>query len=144
MDYVDIGAMVGLTMRTVDDAVGDSDLTFTCEDGRRFEFWHEQDCCESVAIEDIAGDLADLVGVPILRAEERSEGAEPEGGYGTATWTFYEFATINGSATVRWLGESNGYYSESVSLRMEAASCPECGCSCDDDRMPCADCAAAS
>ena len=30
------------------------------------------------------------------------------------TWTFYEMRTNAGSVTIRWLGESNGCYSESV------------------------------
>lgn len=92
---------------------------------KSYEFYHAQDCCEHVRIEDICGDLSDLVGSPIITAEEVTREALGEdesdrskrevGEYGT--WTFYKFATAKGSVTVRWLGESNGYYSESVYFR---------------------------
>jgi len=88
----------------------------------RFVFFHAQDCCEHVDINDIVGDLQDLVGEPLLIAEE-VRGETPvdfnEMDHESVTWTFYKFATRKGYVDVRWLGESNGYYSESVSLGRE-------------------------
>lgn len=82
-----------------------------------FKFFHEQDCCESVWIEDIAGELTDLEGVPITEAEvvTNKDSCHDE----SRTWTFFKFGTEKGCVTVRWCGESNGYYSESVSLEIK-------------------------
>jgi len=62
-----------------------------------------------------------LVGSPILQAEESTnENENPEGvdvdeeWRDSFTWTFYRIGTINGGVVIRWYGESNGYYSESV------------------------------
>ena len=109
---------------------GEDQLIFSCENGRKCIFYHAQDCCEGVRIEDICGDLSNLVGAPLLRAEERTNNDETPDGIvcpatdDSYTWTFYEFATIKGSVTVRWLGESNGYYSESVSLQVVEPTLP--------------------
>jgi len=88
-------------------------LVFYTECGKIYAMHHYQDCCESVSIEDIIGNLDDLVGSPITMAEEVSDGGN-ETDYGSETWTFYKFATLKGYVTIRWCGSSNGYYSESV------------------------------
>lgn len=109
-------AMIGLAMVSVSGDAGDDEIVFTAINGRTFKFYHDQDCCESVAINDVIGDLPDLVGYPIVEAEEISSEGEPYSGE-SGTWTFYRFSTVRGTVTVRWLGESNGYYSESVEMR---------------------------
>ena len=85
--------------RTLYRAQADDDtLTLYLSDTNYVQFQHHQDCCESVYIEDICGDLNDLVGAPLIEAEEVSNyEAEPlyehEESY---TWTFYKFATRKG------------------------------------------------
>ncbi len=115
-----------LVGKTLTGGIRDDDydtLTFVTSDGERYQQFHSQDCCESVHIEEIVGDLDDLIGTPILLAEEvESENETPEGMPSpqhaeSYTWTFYKLATAKGHVTIRWLGESNGYYSESVDFR---------------------------
>lgn len=90
-------------------------LKFYMKTGPHVIMYHEQDCCEDVRIEDICGDLEDLLDTPILRAEERYHSKKEK--YGDLSeWTFYEVATIKGSVTIRWYGESNGYYSTAISI----------------------------
>ena len=95
-------------------------MTFA-NDKEKFTFLHWQDCCESVTIDDIVGELSDLEGEPLLIAEEVSgeTPADDEEYYESRSWTFYKFATRKGYVDVRWVGESNGYYSESVDLEYE-------------------------
>lgn len=106
--------LLGKTVTKIEGAVEESkEILFTTENGDIFRMYHEQDCCEDVRIEDIVGDINDLIGNPILLAEEVTNEGELEWG-DTCTWTWYHFATIKGYVTIRWYGESNGYYSESV------------------------------
>jgi len=82
------------------------------------EFFHDKDCCESVEIVQVDGDYRDLEDSPILMAEFEFDdsASKSRSGNDCQTWTFYKFATTKGYVTVRWLGESNGYYSERVAV----------------------------
>lgn len=89
-------------------------LIFTTKE-KKYRMYHDQNCCESVIIDDICGELDWLIGSEILVAEKRQGGGDPKDEYNESfTWTFYELATIKGSVTIRWYGTSNGYYSEEV------------------------------
>jgi hypothetical protein len=99
--------------------IGNSELRFYLTEDHYVKMHHIQDCCESVTIEDIVGDLEDLVGTPLLLVEvrvSRNEDGTDEVYCDSYTWTYYSFRTIKGSVDIRWYGSSNGYYSESVNI----------------------------
>lgn len=120
MNYCDVNVLVGKTLSKIHGGVvGDDVITFTTTDGEMYSMFHYQDCCESVCVEDIVGDMQDLVGEPLLIAEEVSGEIPADfnaADHESVTWTFYKFATRKGYVDIRWLGESNGYYSESVTF----------------------------
>ena len=100
---------------------GSGFVTFECTDGTSYQLYHEQDCCESVYVEDVVGRPEDLLGTPLLLADEAVGPDLPPAGdpaYADSyTWTFYKLGTVKGYVDLRWYGESNGYYSEAVSFR---------------------------
>ena len=120
-EEVSFNALIGKTLKEITGgAKGDGEIIFICDDGSQFLMYHSDDCCESVTVEDVAGDLNDLIGSPILDAREETSNTNPSGVeieyQDSFTWTFYILSTNKGSVTIRWYGESNGYYSESVSF----------------------------
>ncbi len=115
--------LVGKTLTEVRGAEkGSERITLVCDDGSMYAMFHEQDCCENVVVEDVCGDVDDLIGRPIVKAEESTSndriGGESDDSW---TWTFYHLATAHGYVTIRWLGESNGYYGEEVEFRKVGA-----------------------
>jgi hypothetical protein len=116
---MNINELLGKTLVRCVGKKGDEEIEFETTEGTTYKLWHSQDCCESVTVEDICGDLSDLVGSPIIQAEENTDDKDPAGvkleyPRESFTWTFYRLATAKGQVVIRWLGESNGYYSESV------------------------------
>ena len=92
------------------------DIHFDFEDGSKYQMYNDEagpgrgSNDVSVTLEDVNGEWSDLIGEPLTIAEEViNTGGKREG-----TWTFYKFATIKGYVDLRWYGESNGYYSETV------------------------------
>lgn len=125
-DHVNISDMLGKTIFAADGWEEGGDIGICCPsfettDGVLYDFCHYQECCETVVLVDVVGDVEDLVGAPLLIAEERSggstDGYDPPQGDTTQLWTFYELATIKGSVTLRFCGSSNGYYGVEVRIR---------------------------
>lgn len=111
----DISTLVGRVPTRIEQTEDTIEMHF--RDGSRCEFYHVQDCCESVDIEDVNGDWEDLIGQKLMVAECRSSERwipDDEVGEGIEEWTFYTFRSVKGSVDVRWFGTSNGYYSTSV------------------------------
>lgn len=111
--------LLGKTLTEAIGKNGEDEITFRTTEGKTYKMYHSQDCCESVRVEDICGEMSDLVGSPITQAEESESNADPEGykreyPSDSTLWTFYRLATAKGQVIIRWLGESNGYYSERV------------------------------
>lgn len=124
-DYEKFSDLIGKTVVEIQGGeVGSERLTFVCDDGTEYCMQYFDDCCASCSIEDISGDVKDLIGT-IVRAEvpssldqfnEDAEALKSNGGSympESFTWTFYIVGTNKGTVTIRWFGSSNGYYSES-------------------------------
>jgi hypothetical protein len=119
-----VAVLKGKTLSSVTEQ--DDSIIFVTTEGEVYKMFHSQDCCESVYIESIVGDLDDLVGSEILVAEDNENLFDVIRNFGSKrdsdesyTWTFYKFATRKGYVDIRWYGSSNGYYSESVDFIKE-------------------------
>jgi Golgi nucleoside diphosphatase len=124
---VEFKDLLGKTLIKIDIDYNNDKITFYCNNETVYQLFHQHDCCESVTIDDIVGDLEDLLENPITLAEEVSnyeptseediKRTEEINRWGSCTWTFYKLATVKGYVDIKWFGESNGYYSESVDFK---------------------------
>lgn len=90
-------------------------------DGYLFTLKHVQDCCESVVHMKTIGDPQSLIGNTINIAQEDvcddPDWAENNYSDESHTWTVFTLVDDKGNRVdAYWLGESNGYYHESVSV----------------------------
>jgi hypothetical protein len=122
------------TLSKIEVDTNDEYIDFITTHGNRYRLVHFQDCCEYVTIDDICGDLDDLIGEPLLEVEEIVSETpdhlpavdkvklileDTQNGYlvdNSQTWSFYKLRTRKGEVTLRFYGSSNVYYSETVSF----------------------------
>lgn len=110
------GLFVGSTVTAVSVDIGDERSTITTDRGT-LVMVHYEDRCESVQVDDVVGDINDLVGGVVVSFEEVEGDLPATDRYDVShTWTFYNIRTTKGDVTIRWYGTSNGYYSESVDV----------------------------
>lgn len=125
MEVTSFEKLVGHTITDVKIAFDNSVLYLELANGEKHQMFHRQDCCESVYLEDVVGAWYDIKGHEILLAEVVTyddknpievAATEEANGYqdNRYRWTFYKLATNRGRVTLRWYGESNGYYSVEV------------------------------
>jgi hypothetical protein len=113
---VGIESLVGETLTYIDIDDDEGKIMLTTESGRQFMIHHYQDCCEVVRMESTEGDWDALIGKVIeIATHEEEEG--PERQYSDhVTETTLTFKVDGATIISRWIGESNGYYSESVDI----------------------------
>jgi hypothetical protein len=117
--------MVGKTFTRIEHIKDGQERIFFYSDKYVYRMMHEQNCCENVIVDEVHGDIGDLIDTPILDAYlSTNEGHITETQYENEhyTWSFYTIRTIKGSVTLKRYGTSNGYYSEEVNFSREDLS----------------------
>lgn len=125
MSDITLNHLLGQTIVSIAGAEKNNDrVVVTLSSGQRVQLWHEQDCCEGVSIDNVVGIPSLLEGFKVVAASEDNEtppyaAAREFSAYESHTWTTQKIKTGNGhELVIHWLGESNGYYSESVSVSL--------------------------
>ena len=109
---MEIKELLNRTIKSI--YVGD-ETYINCTDGSEWRFYHEQDCCESVALDEKVS-LNPITPCTILDVSYACETGEESWG---DTWTrsTYSLVTSEGPMILVFHGQSNGYYSEDVCLQ---------------------------
>lgn len=125
MKEVDFSTLVGCTILDTEGLELYEEVVKFYTNKGTFQLQHDQECCEHVHLEDVVGDTLDIIGYPIIEAElvtsrkQQDDMPKLQWERDSFTWSFYKIRTIKGEIVLRWLGESNGYYSETVSFYKE-------------------------
>ncbi len=73
---MDISELKGKVLKSIIN--NGNELLFETLDNIKYKMYRIPDCCESVCLEDVAGDLNDLIGVPIVIARVETNSNSPK------------------------------------------------------------------
>ena len=107
--------LVGEVLDAVDIDRKENQILLTTRSGRRFLVYHEQECCEKVAIFGQDGSFDKLIGKPIVEARDIAVDTGDDE-LDSQTTTTLVFRVDDQTVISRWVGDSNGYYSERVDI----------------------------
>lgn len=119
MNKVDFEELVG--KKIIDIKLELDSILFITDKGN-YQLCHIEEWSEDVVIDDICGELKDLVGETIITAKETFNYDNPKFDSFTGlpndshTWSFYHISTLKTHITIKFYGTSNGYYSETADL----------------------------
>ena len=120
MSYANFFELKGKIIKEINGLKIGSDEVFIRTNDETYKIYHAQDCCEHVRIVKVIGNVDELIG-EVVFAEEDAGANEPDWHDEyldeSRTWTKYVLKTANASLEFWFLGESNGYYSEDVSIK---------------------------
>ena len=125
--------LLGKTLSDISILENKSIMVFTTNNGETYRLFNDIGCsaCERPAlIEDICGQLEDLIGNPLLLAEEvsicKTVSKSLKRGYlSEELWTFYKLATNRGAVSIRWYNERSWSYASKVEF-VKILVCKEC------------------
>ena len=119
----DFFTLKGQTIRKIFNLKDESDTFQIVTDKYKYNLYHEQSCCENVRLVNVIGDIDNILNEEIIFAEEDVGANDPDwynSHYDEShTWTKFVLGTKNANVEFWFLGESNGYYGESISIKIE-------------------------
>lgn len=120
MQMTELSDLIGNVFDTV--TLNGGAVEFYNNNKLMFCLHHEQSCCEIVELIDGFDELHLLQNGPIMQSyatyshDGELKYTENGNSYDNLTWSFYTFSTFYHSVTLRFYGQSNGCYSETVDL----------------------------
>jgi len=124
---VPFNVLEGLVIEDISGAQeGSEEIIIKTKCGRTFVMSHCQDCCESVEVKLIKGDISKIIGsYKVEKANDKIFDNETPKGFssklnlkhwGSFTYTIFKIRANQNIVKIVWLGESNGYYGEDVAF----------------------------